>query len=86
MHSEIINSILILIPLCAGLAAGVLLFSKLMDFLFKKSYSLTYYAVLGFMLGSIPEYSGSLSVYITGIILFLAGLVISLKFNAKYAG
>ena len=42
------------------------------------------------MLGSVPElipgYSGSLSVYITGIILFLAGLAVSLKFNAKYAG
>ncbi len=33
MHSKIINNILILIPLCAGLMAGVLLFSKLMDFL-----------------------------------------------------
>ena len=90
MHSEIVNNILILIPLCAGLGAGVFFFSKLMDFLFKKSYSLTYYAVLGFMLGSVPElipgYSGSLSVYITGIILFLAGLAVSLKFNAKYAG
>ena len=89
MHSEIINNIFILIPLCAGLAAGVFLFSKLMDFLFKKSYSLTYYAVLGFMSGSVPElipgYSGNLTVYITGILLFLAGLVISLKFNAKYA-
>ena len=88
MHEEIINNILLLIPLCIGLAAGAFLFSKLMDFLFKKSYSFTYYAVLGFMLGSIPElipgYSGNLSVYITGIILFLTGLVISLKFNAKY--
>ena len=90
MHGEIINNILILIPLCLGLAAGALLFSKLMDFLFKKSYSFTYYAVLGFMLGSVPElipgYSGNFFGYITGIMLFLAGLVLSLKFNAKYSG
>ena len=90
MHGEIINNILILVPLCAGLAAGAFLLSKLMDFLFKKSYSLTYYAVLGFMSGSVPElipgYSGNLPVYITGIILFLAGLVISLRFNGRYTG
>ena len=89
MHGEIINNIIILIPLCLGLAAGAFLFSRLMDILFKKSYNLTFYAVLGFMLGSVPElipgYSGNLFIYITGIILFLGGLVISLKFNAKYS-
>ncbi len=66
---------------------GIFLFSRLMGFLLEKSYSYTYYAVLGFMLGSVPElvpkYSGSLPVYIIGIILFLAGLAASLKFNTK---
>lgn len=87
INDGIIRNILILIPLCAGLAAGIFLFSRLMGFLLEKSYSYTYYAVLGFMLGSVPElvpkYSGNLTVYISGIILFLAGLAASLKFNTK---
>jgi putative membrane protein len=88
IHGEIINNIIVMIPLCLGLGAGAFLFSRLMDFLLKKSYSLTYYALLGFMLGSVPElipkYTGSFSLYLTGIILFLAGFAVSIKFNSKY--
>lgn len=58
----------ILVPLAAGLGIGVLAFSKLMDYLLDRHYGITYYAVLGFVIGSIPE-------VITGFSLDLAGFL-----------
>ncbi|MBT9172416.1 MAG: hypothetical protein DDT21_00797 [Syntrophomonadaceae bacterium] len=43
----------ILIPAGAGYAAAAVLFAKLISHLFRRAYGLTYYAVLGFVLGSI---------------------------------
>ncbi len=74
----------VLIPICLGLGAGVLVFSKVMDILLKKIYSITYYAVIGFLIGSIPEV---LSVFpkgfegAIGVVLFVAGAVGSYFFS-----
>jgi putative membrane protein len=43
----------ILIPAGVGYAAAAVLFANLISHLFKRAYGLTYYAVLGFVLGSI---------------------------------
>lgn len=44
---------LLLLPLGLGFGITMLLLSKLINYLFKRFYSWTYYAVLGFVLGSI---------------------------------
>ncbi len=88
MMDGVIKNIMVLIPIGIGVLVGAVIFSKLMDYLLKKHYSLTYYAVLGFIIGSIPEllpkFSIDLSFFI-GVLLFFIGLIISLKFNGKYS-
>ena len=46
--------ILVLIPFAIGCAAGILVLAKLIDILFKKSHSGTYYGIIGFIIGAIP--------------------------------
>ena len=79
-NAEFIHSISVLIPMGIGLALGVLIFSKLMDFLLKKHYSITYYAILGFVIGSVSEFVQDFQGGATGIISivgFVLGLVLS---------
>lgn len=47
-------NILILIPVGAGALFGILLGSKVIEFVLKKFPQATYFAILGFMLGSMP--------------------------------
>jgi putative membrane protein len=76
----------VLLPLCIGLGIGVLVFTKLMEYLLKNYYGITYYAILGFVIGAIPEvitgfswdYAGMLS-----IVLLLVSFVVSYWFS-KY--
>ena len=87
MVESVIENFMILIPLGVGALVGAVIFSKLMDFLLKKFYGFTYYAVLGFIIGSIPELLPKFSFdksFVVGILLFFVGLVVSLRFNAKY--
>ena len=87
MVESVIENFMILIPLGVGALVGAVIFSKLMDFLLKKFYGFTYYAVLGFIIGSIPELLPKFSFdksFVVGIFLFFVGLIISLRFNAKY--
>ncbi len=86
--SEMINAFLdkmfILIPLGLGLVVGALLFSQLMEYLIKKYYSITYYAIIGFVIGSIPELLPDFAFNRTGIIsiiLFIIALLTSLQLN-----
>lgn len=71
----------VLVPAGIGFAVSIILFAKLINYLFKKAYGYTYYAVLGFALGSIysiyPGFAFT-SRYIICIILFAAGLTLSL--------
>ncbi len=50
----IVNNIKFLVPLVAGICCGVLLFSKLVDFLLEAFPMQTRFAFLGFIVGSIP--------------------------------
>lgn len=88
MMDSVLKNFIVLIPIGIGVLVGAVIFSKLMNYLLKKYYSLTYYAILGFIIGSIPEllpkFSTDLS-FIIGIFLFFTGLIISLKFNGKYS-
>jgi putative membrane protein len=77
-----------LIPLALGLGVGVLVFSKLMGYLLKRYYSITYYAILGFIIGTIPELLKGISrdhSLVTGTICFIAGLLVSLFISMKTA-
>ena len=77
---EIIINIAVLIPMGIGLIIGVLFFSWLMNFMLKKYHTLTYCAVLGFVIGSIPSIMPS-HISFTGIC-FL-GLGIFISYNIK---
>jgi putative membrane protein len=69
----------VLLPLCVGLGIGVLVFTKLMEYLLKNYYGITFYAILGFVIGAIPEvitgfswdYIGMLSI----VLLFVSFIV-----------
>jgi len=55
-HIElIIYNLFIIIPISIGLIIGVVFFSKLMNYLLKHFYTLTYCAIVGFVIGSIPS-------------------------------
>jgi len=56
IYINAINSlnILILFPILIGLGIGVFLLSKLINFLLKKYYGYTYFAILGFTIATIP--------------------------------
>ena len=91
VYGAILNAIAtidipVLIPLSLGLALGVLVFSKLMGYLLKRYYSITYYAILGFIIGTLPELLKGISwdhTLITGIICFVIGLYVSLRISMK---
>ena len=71
---------MVIMPVGMGFGLSILLFAKLIDFLFKKAYGLTYYTVLGFVLGSIisifPEIEFGIQL-IFGIIYCLIGFFLS---------
>lgn len=72
--------IAMLIPAGVGFALSTILFAKLINLLFKKFYGYTYYAVLGFVIGSIVPIFPGIAYnfeYLLSIILFIAGLSLS---------
>jgi len=69
-----------LIPTGLGFILSIIIFAKLINLLFKKFYGYTYYAVLGFVVGSIvPIFPGiALDLeYLVSIMLFVVGLSLS---------
>ena len=73
-----------------GVLIGIVLISKLIEWLFKKYETKTYYAVFGFVLASCiaiikPLFSLHLQVleFIIGILLFLVGMFASYKISKK---
>lgn len=70
----------VLIPVGAGFAISIVLFAKLISRLFKRAYGYTYYAVLGFVIGSIiaifPGIAFDLK-YLISLLLFAIGFFVS---------
>ncbi len=72
----------ILFPMGIGVLLGSLIFLKLIKFSFDRYYSMTFYAIIGFVLGSIFVLYPGISFSLEGIIaifLFIIGFFIGLK-------
>lgn len=72
--------IIILLPFAFGVLIGVIVVSKLMDILLEKFYSYTYFAILGFIIGSIIFIFPGFAFNLTGlvsVIVFIIGFVVS---------
>jgi putative membrane protein len=88
MLDAIVNfDLMLLIPIGVGFALSILMFAKLISLLFKRFYGYTYYAVLGFVIGSIitifPGIEFNLE-YIIGLLLCVIGFYLSFGLT-KYA-
>ena len=74
----------VLIPMGIGVIIGSLLFLKLIQFLFSNYYSQTFYAIIGFVLGSVfvlyPGFSFTLE-GLFSIVLLVIGFFIASKFE-----
>ncbi len=85
-------NIMVLIPVAIGVAIGIVLGSAIIDKLIQKFPNATYFAILGFMVGSIPTilfkiraenaYVGGLDLVIATIV-FILGIGISYWFSKK---
>jgi len=76
--------IMILIPVGTGFIISIILFAKLISSLFRNFYSYTYYAVLGFVIGSIIAIFPGIALdlkYLISILLFLMGLYLSFSLS-----
>lgn len=70
----------ILIPTGIGFILSIIIFAKIINLLFKKFYGYTYYAVLGFVIGSIVPIFPGIALdqrYLLPIVLFIIGLSLS---------
>lgn len=72
--------ITVLIPFAIGVGIGIIIVSKIIDMLLAKFYGYTYYAILGFIIGSIififPGFAFSLT-GLASVITFVIGFVVS---------
>jgi len=80
------NNILILIPFGVGVLLGIIGIAKLIEYLLKNHETKTYYAITGFLIASIIEifvslfsYQASIIQVIISAILFILGLLLTLK-------
>ena len=74
----------VLLPLGIGFGIGVLVFTKLMEYLLKNYYGITFYAILGFVIGAIPEVITGFSwdyVGLLSIVLLLVSFIVSYWFS-----
>lgn len=83
-------NILVLIPFGIGVVVGVLLASKIIDFLLEHFYGYTYFAIIGFVVGSLlaiyPGFSFDMAGIVSVICLslgFVASFLISKYTNAN---
>lgn len=77
----------VLIPVGAGFVISIILFAKLISLLFKRVYGYTYYAVLGFVIGSIIAIFPGIEFnfkYLISILLFAIGFYMSFSLS-KYS-
>lgn len=84
--SSLLNNLIILLPFLIGLIIGVIVVSKVINYLFKKYKTSTYYAIIGFSLASIiliflqtlgKNYS--LLEVVLSLVTFLIGYIIAAK-------
>ena len=61
-------NIIVLIPFAIGVAAGIIVSSKIIDWLLKHFYGYTYYAIIGFVIGSLPAIYPGFAFNISGLI------------------
>lgn len=77
--------IVVLLPVAIGLGLGALFFSKLMDYLLENHYGVTYYAILGFVIGALPEIitgvPGFNLISLISVFCFIAGIWLSLSLS-----
>lgn len=69
---------LVLIPFAIGVILGIIISTKLLDYLLKHFYGYTYYAILGFIFGSIPSIFPGFTFNLSGlfsIILLIVGFI-----------
>lgn len=75
-------NLLVLVPFALGMALGIVVISKIIKMLLEKFYGYTYYAILGFVIGSLiflfPGVELSLQMLVS-IIVFIVSFVISYK-------
>lgn len=72
--------LMVIIPVGIGFALSILLFAKLVNFMFKRFYGYTYYAVIGFVMGSILTIFPGLDFtfeYLIGLGLCFIGYIIT---------
>ncbi len=70
----------VLIPVGTGFVISIILFAKLINLLFRRAYGYTYYAVLGFVIGSIIAIFPGIAFdfrYLFSILLFAVGFYMS---------
>ncbi|KUO71376.1 MAG: hypothetical protein APF77_00205 [Clostridia bacterium BRH_c25] len=75
----------VLIPVGIGFLASIIVFAKLVSFLFKRFYGYTYYAVLGFVIGSIIAIFPGIAFnvkYLISLMLFVSGFYLSLTLSS----
>ena len=84
--NNLLNNILILIPFGIGILLGIVGIAKLIEYLLKNHETKTYYAIIGFLVASIIEifislfsYQTSIIQIIISVILFVLGLLLTLK-------
>jgi putative membrane protein len=83
---------IILIPIIAGMVAGMVLISKLAAYLLHHYYTVTYFSMLGLMMGSVftllnkkSLYTANLSLYeiIAAVLLFFIGVYTAYKISNR---
>ena len=84
--SLLTHNLTILIPFVIGVLVGIILIAKLIEYLLNKYETLTYYAILGFIISSIIALfvglggnSVNLGQIIVGILLFIVGSIVGHK-------
>ncbi len=84
--SLLTHNLTILIPFGIGVLVGIILIAKLIEYLLNKYETLTYYAILGFIISSIIVLfiglggnSVNLGQIIVGILLFIVGSIVGYK-------
>ncbi len=83
---NIMQNILILLPFGIGIILGGIIIVKMIEFLFKKYKTKTYYVIIGFLMASIVEvffkalsYNSNLIQNIIAVILLVAGVYLSVR-------
>lgn len=78
-------NLMIIMPVGVGFGLSILLFANIINFLFKKAYGFTYYAILGFVMGSIISIAPPLDIsmeFLFGFLICLVGCIVSYRLSS----